>query len=116
MATSVQIQKQFEALHRDAEKVLASINNLSQDLTAEPKAGGNPGTVLDLSALKVDLNAVKRRLEETSHVIAGRAKELDSQVHNHPYSYIAGALGVGALAAWMLERRLYHSSSTALRS
>ena len=116
MGTSGQIQKQFEALHRDAEKVLASIHNLSQDMSSESKAVGNPGTALDLSALKVDMNAVKRRLEETSHAITERAKDLDSQVHNHPYGYIAGALGVGALAGWLLERRLYHSSPTGMRS
>lgn len=116
MATSVQIQKQFEALHRDAERVLATINHLSHDISSEIKSSVDPGTALDLSALKFDLNAVKRRLEETGHALAGRAKDIDSQVHNHPYGYIAGAIGVGALAAWMLERRMYHSSAPASRS
>jgi ElaB/YqjD/DUF883 family membrane-anchored ribosome-binding protein len=112
MATTVQLQKQFELLHRDAEKVLSTINQLTHDISSETKSSANPGTGLDLSALKVDLNAVKQRLDETRHVIVDRAKEIDAQVHSHPYGYIAGALGVGALAAWMLERRLHHSSSS----
>lgn len=116
MTTSVQIQKQFEALHRDAEKVLASINSLSHDISDEIKSSSNPGTALDLSALKFDLNNVKRRLDETRHAVADRAKELDTQVHSHPYGYIAGALGVGALAGWILERRIYHTSPSSMRS
>jgi ElaB/YqjD/DUF883 family membrane-anchored ribosome-binding protein len=116
MATSTHIQKQFEALHRDAEKVLASINNLSSEISSEIKSAADPGAALDLSALKFDLNSVKKRIEDTGHVIAGRAKDLDSQVHSHPYGYIAGALGVGALAAWMLERRILHSPTHTARS
>ena len=116
MATSVQVQKQFEALHRDAEKVLASINNLSHDLSGEAKSASDPGAVLDVSALKFDMNSVKRRLEETTDAITGRAKELDSQVHGNPYGYIAGALGVGALAGWLIERRINHPSSSSMRS
>lgn len=111
MATSVQIQKQFDALHRDAERVLASINHLSQDLSCSEEASKSsaiPG--LNLEALNIDLTDIRKRLDDTRKVVTERAKMIDSQVHSRPYPYIAGALGIGALAGWLLERRVYHSA------
>lgn len=114
MATSVEIQKQFDALHRDAERVLTSINSLSRDLGACEKStsssAANPR--LNLEALKVDLSAVRKRLDDTKNLLGDQAKRIDTQVHESPYPYIAGALGIGALAGWMIERRIYHSAPT----
>lgn len=115
MATSVNFQKQFDALHRDAERVLASINHLTQDLGAEApeKVTSFSLPELNMEKLKVDMAGIRKRLDETRGVVADRAKQIDSQVHARPYPYLAGALGLGAIAGWMLERRINHSSVSA---
>ena len=112
MATSMQMQKQFDALHRDAERVLTSINSLSHDMGREEKpangAAVKQSAIAPSEGFKIDVAALRKRLDETREVVALRAKEMDHQVRSQPYPYIAGALGVGALAGWLLERRINH--------
>ena len=115
MPVSMQIQRQFDALHRDAQRVLSTIDNLSNDID---RASG-PGTkaaaetkptkeAINFDNLRASLGYLRTRVEDTSRTIARGAEQLDSQVHAKPYPFIAGAMGVGALAALVLERRLAH--------
>lgn len=115
MPVSMQIQRQFDALHRDAQRVLSTIDHLSQDID---RAGNQPSKqdvetkaerqAINFDNLRTSLGYLRARVEDTSRTLARGAQELDSQVHSRPYPFIAGALGVGALAALVLERRLVH--------
>ena len=115
MPVSMQIQRQFDALHRDAQRVLSTIDNLSHDIdrannqgvktTPETKPGKD---VINFDNLRATLGHLRARVEDTSRTIARGAEQLDSQVRNRPYPFIAGAMGIGALAALALERSLAH--------
>jgi ElaB/YqjD/DUF883 family membrane-anchored ribosome-binding protein len=115
MPVSMQIQRQFDALHRDAQRVLSTIDNLSNDIDRANNQGTKPATetktgkeVINFDTLRSSLGHLRQKVEDTSKTIARGAEQLDSQVHSKPYPFIAGAMGVGALAALVLERSLVH--------
>jgi len=112
MAISMQIQRQFDALHRDAQRVLSSLDHLSQGIDREnspsTKTAPSPQSSANIQVLRENLNVLRQKVEDTSRALSRGAKQLDSQVRSQPYPYIAGAVGVGALAALLIERRLLH--------
>jgi ElaB/YqjD/DUF883 family membrane-anchored ribosome-binding protein len=115
MPVSMQIQRQFDALHRDAQRVLSTIDNLSHNIdqatttTTKPTVEGKESPV-NLENLRSSIDFLRSRVEDTSRTITRSAKQLDSQVHSKPYPFMAGAIGLGALAALMLERKLVHKN------
>ena len=115
MPVSIQIQRQFDALHRDAQRVLSTIDNLSHDIdrannqTAKtPLEAKSSKEAINFDNLRASLGYLRERVEDTSRTIARGAQQLDSQVHSKPYPFMLGAMGIGALAAILLERRLVH--------
>ncbi len=111
MPVSMQIQRQFDALHRDAQRVLTSIDNLSHDIDK----GDNPSKPasaetepLNIEKLQANLATLRVKIEHMGRSIGKRVQNVNSQVHAQPYPFIAGAVGLGALAALIVERQLAH--------
>lgn len=111
MPVSMQIQRQFDALHRDAQRVLTSIDNLSHDIDKvdNPSKLATPGTeAVNIEKLRANLATLRVKVEDMGRSIGKRVQNVNSQVHAQPYPFIAGAAGLGALAALIVERRLAH--------
>lgn len=110
MPIPMQIQRQFDALHRDAQRVLSSIDNLSQDFgkANSPSEKTETREPLNLENLRSSLATLRTRIDDTSRAVVKQAKQIDGQIHAQPYAFIAGALGLGALTALVIERRLAH--------
>ena len=110
MPIPMQIQRQFDALHRDAQRVLSSIDTLSHDIDKANDQGNKPGNrePINLEQLRANLAALRSRIDDTSRVVVKQAKQIDNQIHSRPYPFIAGALGLGALTALVIERRMAH--------
>lgn len=110
MPIPMQIQRQFDALHRDAQRVLSSIDTLSQDFGKSNNQGEKTEVrePLNMENLRANLASLRARIDDTSRAVVKQAKQIDSQIHAQPYAFIAGALGLGALTALVIERRLAH--------
>jgi ElaB/YqjD/DUF883 family membrane-anchored ribosome-binding protein len=111
MPISMQIQRQFDALHRDAQRVLTSIDNLSHDIDkvdTPSKPASAEMEALNIEKLRSNLATLRVKVEDMGRSIGKRVQHVNSQVHAQPYPFIAGAVGLGALAALIVERQLAH--------
>lgn len=111
MPVSMQIQRQFDALHRDAQRVLTSIDTLSHDIERVDnplKAAPAEAEALNIEKLRANLTTLRVKVEDMGRSLGKRVQHVNSQVHAQPYPFIAGAVGLGALAALIVERRLAH--------
>lgn len=105
MATNPKFVDDIEELKTDASKVLTDISKLSRSI---PEAGKASAVGLSQDAMKTveaSIAEIQGRLTELSDQLGKQVKKADKNVHENPYLYMAGAVGVGFLLGKLLFPR-----------
>ena len=103
---AVHIEKQFAALQHDAEQILNTISTLSKNLVSEGNGQVAMASREVMDAMRGQMDVAKKKIDETRAAVSTTARQMDANIHARPYPFILGALGAGALAGWLLERRM----------
>jgi len=105
MANTAKIRDDLDTLKDDASKVISDITRLSKKIR-DVGTDKSKEVVSDIDAkLRDEMKSLRERLDTMQAQMQEYGKDLDRQVHKHPYSFILGALGAGFLLGKLLPLR-----------
>lgn len=99
------VMKELATLKEDTSKVIRDLSLLTSSLAEETESELEEAAESLQAATAEELKKIRYRLARLNTELRDRAKKTDVHIHENPYAWIAGALGIGVFAGLLNRAR-----------